>query len=389
MTQMQTVDKAAIRDLAKAHGFELCRFARPEIPEKHADIYEAWIEEGMHGEMDYMSEASRMARRREPGSMLKGVRTVISLGMRHTPPSYSLNEMIRASDRGAIAAYAHGNDYHEGMKKRLKALAVKLDRMLGEHDQRVYVDTAPVLEHALAEKAGLGWQGKHTLTINRQLGSWMMLGELFTTAEIAPDEPASNHCGTCSACIDICPTRAIVAPYTVDARRCISYLTIEFRGFIPREMRPLMGNRIFGCDDCQMICPWNRYATAPDPDLLIPRGENCLPELASLFELDEASFRNRFRKSPVRRVKRAGFLRNVAIALGNSGDEHAVPPLLRALKDVSALVRGHAAWALARLAEGNGKRKIMVHLREGETIENNPKALEEIRLSINEIKGKK
>lgn len=382
-------DKATIRRIAEEHGFELCRFALPAVPEKHADRYEAWVREGMYGEMGYMAEESRITRRKQPGSMLEGVRTVITLGMRHTPPSYSLDEACSARNRGAIAAYAHGDDYHEVVKKRLKALAADLDRMLGKHDQRIYVDTAPVLEHALAESAGLGWQGKHSLTINRQLGSWMMLGELFTTAEIEPDAPATNHCGSCSACIDICPTKAIVAPYVVDARLCISYLTIEYNGHIPRELRPLMGNRIFGCDDCQMVCPWNRHATAPEPDLLMPRGENCLPELASLLELDEAAFRTRFRKSPVKRTGRGGLLRNVAIALGNSGDSSAVPLLLRMLGDESALVRGHAASALAELADGAGAQPIIQQLTKCEAAETDREALEEIRISIREIKEKR
>jgi epoxyqueuosine reductase len=338
--------------------------------------------------MGYMAKEDRAARRREPGSMLKGVRTVITLGMRHTPPSYSLEEGSGAKEHGVIAAYAHGDDYHEVMKKRLKALAADLDRMMGKHDQRVYVDTAPVLEHALAENAGLGWQGKHSLTINRQLGSWMVLGELFTTAEIEPDQATSNHCGSCSACIDICPTKAIVAPYVVDARLCISYLTIEYNGFIPRELRSLMGNRIFGCDDCQMVCPWNRHATAPEPDLLMPRGENCLPELASLLELDEASFRIRFRKSPVKRTGRAGLLRNVAIALGNSGDSRAVSLLLRMLKDESPLVRGHAVWAVAELADSADAHSILQLLMEREAVENDREVLEEIKRSIDRIKEK-
>jgi len=285
-----------------------------------------------------------------------------------------------------IAAYAHGDDYHEVMKKRLKALARDLDKLLGAHDQRVYVDTAPVLEHALAESAGLGWQGKHSLTINKNLGSWMLLGELFTTAELEPDAPASNHCGTCTACIDVCPTKAIVAPYIVDARLCISYLTIEHKGFISRDLRPLMGNRIFGCDDCQMVCPWNRYARAPAPDLLTPRMDNILAELGSLLRFDEEGFRARFRKSPVRRTGRARMLRNVCIAAANSGDTAFVPMLVEALSDADALIRGHAAWALGRLCDAAVRGEVLGALTVAMGSEEDHDVLEEMATTISNIK---
>jgi len=318
--------------------------------------------------------------------MLDDVQTVITVGMRHTPPPYSLESAESEQGRGVIASYAHGDDYHEVVKKRLKALARDLDEMLGKHAQRVYVDTAPVLEHALAENAGLGWQGKHSLTINKELGSWMMLGEVFTTAEIEPDKPANNHCGTCTACMDVCPTKAIVAPYVVDARLCISYLTIEFDGFIPRKLRPLMGNHIFGCDDCQMVCPWNRHAVVPDPDLLVPREENLLPELTSLLQLDDKAFRQRFRKSPVKRTGRGGLLRNVCIAMGNSGDTGFVPALVAALTDTEALIRGHAAWALGQLASLADYGQIGAALEQAIQYEHDKDVLEEIELSIENIK---
>jgi len=378
--------KALIRAKALEHGFDLCHFARPDVSELHRSGYQAWLAAEMHGEMNWMAEESRVERRKQPDSMLDDVQTVITVGMRHTPPPYSLEEAESGQGRGVIASYAHGDDYHEVVRKRLKSLARDLDEMLGKHDQRVYVDTAPVLEHALAEHAGLGWQGKHSLTINRELGSWMMLGEVFTTAEIEPDTPADNHCGTCTACMDICPTNAIVAPYVVDARLCISYLTIEFDGFIPRELRPLMGNHIFGCDDCQMVCPWNRHAVAPDSDLLVPREENLLPELTSLLQLDDESFRQRFRKSPVKRTGRGGLLRNVCIAMGNSGDTDFVPVLMEALGDTEALIRGHAAWALGRLASRTNHGQISAVLEQGKQRENDVNALEEIELTIDNIK---
>ena len=345
----QSMSKEVIRELATKHGFELCGFSRPQFSGKHSQGLDSWVNAEMHGEMGYMAEASRIERRKQPESMLDGTKTVISIGMRHASPSYLLEKAKLDRSRGVIAAYAHGDDYHEVMKKRLKAFARDLDKLMGVHEQRVYVDTAPVLEHALAEEGGLGWQGKHTLTINRELGSYLMLGEIFTTADIEPDEGAGFHCGSCTACIDICPTKAIVAPFVVDARLCISYLTIEYRGFIPLELRTLMGNRIFGCDDCQMACPWNIKAKPMTLDHLTPRNENMLPQLAKLFELDEEQFRKRFLKSPVKRSGRAGLLRNVAIAMGNSEDRSFLPLLLKALDEEESLIRGHSAWAIANI----------------------------------------
>jgi len=340
----------SIRKMALKHGFERCCFSSPKFDKAHPAALDSWLSQGMHGDMAWMAEESRVARRKAPESMLEGVRTVISVAMRYLPPPYTLEEAEMAKNSGVISTYAHGVDYHEVMKKRLKSLARDLDGLLGPHEQRVYVDTAPVLEHALAETSGLGWQGKHTLTLDRELGSWFFLGELFTTAVIELDEKASIHCGTCAACIDSCPTKAIIAPFVVDARLCLSYLSIEYQGLIPRELRSLMGNRIYGCDDCQMVCPWNRDAKAPNTDILEARGENILPKLAMLLQLDDVAFRNRFRKSPVKRIGRAALLRNVCVAMGNSGDAVFVPLLTVALDDNAALIRSHAAWALVRLA---------------------------------------
>jgi len=390
MTRQQPSDiRQQIRDLAGAYGFELCRFTRPAIGPVHATALDAWTAAGMHGDMGYMAEPERTARRKAPGRMLDGVRTVITVGMRHVPPPYTLDRASQARSRGVIAAYAHGDDYHDVMKRRLKALAGELDRRLGTHAQRVYVDTAPVLEHALAAEGGLGWQGKHTLTIHRHLGSWLLLGEIFTTAELAPDAAASFHCGSCTACLDVCPTRAIVAPFVVDARRCISYLTIEHRGFIPQPLRPLMGNRIFGCDDCQAICPWNRHAHAPEPDLLVSRQENILPALADLLALDERMFRERFRKSPVRRTGRAGLLRNVAIAMGNSGEAGFIPALVHALEDHEPLVRGHAAWALARLCPQHRRGEIIGQLRYHADRETHAEVRKELAIAIKNMEDAK
>ncbi len=355
----------------------------------HAKALQRWLDANMQGDMAWMGEETRLQRRMTPETMLESVRSVISVAMRYTPPACSLDEACAAPGRGVITAYAHGDDYHEVMKKRLKALARDLDALLGQHEQRVFVDTAPVLEHALAENAGLGWQGKHSLSIHRQLGSWFLLGEIFTTAELEVDEPAENHCGACTACIDICPTRAITAPYVVDARLCISYLTIEYDGFIAQRLRPLMGNRIYGCDDCQLICPWNNQAIRterwPD-DLLKPKKENNLPDLASLLRLDDEGFRRRFRKSPVRRARRRGLLRNVCIAMGNSADAGFIPELMRALHDDEPLVRGHAAWALGQLADRGGDDAVADALERLRDNEKEYDVREEFRLAIEQIR---
>jgi len=381
--------KATIRAKAVQHGFALCCVTRPQAGRMHADALQGWVDAGMQGDMGWMAEKSRLQRRMNPSSMLTEASSVITLAMRYTPPAYDLAEASAATVRGVVSAYAHGDDYHEVMKKRLKALAADLDALLGKHDQRVFVDTAPVLEHALAESAGLGWQGKHTLTIHRQLGSWFLLGEIFTTAVIEPDAPAVNHCGSCSACIDVCPTAAIIAPYVVDARLCISYLTIEFDGFIPHALRSLMGNRIYGCDDCQLVCPWNEHAgkgAALEDDLLKPRGENHLPDLVSMLQLDEGSFRLHFRKSPVRRTGRRGLLRNVCIAMGNSGDAGFIPHLTAVLADAEPLIRGHAVWAIGQLASQENRADMLDVIVRMNAAEKNDAVREEISLTMQHIR---
>lgn len=378
-----------VRAKAIEHGFSLCRITRPAIRPAHVAALHSWLEKGMQGEMAWMAEPVRLQRRMDPVSMLDGVRSVLTLAMRYTAPPCGPDETTVITGCGVISAYAHGDDYHDVMKKRLKALARDLDILLGPYDQRIYVDTVPVLEHALAEAAGLGWQGKHSLTIDRKLGSWFLLGEIFTTAELVPDMAADNHCGRCTACISSCPTGAIVAPYVVDARRCISYLTIEFDGFIPHELRPLMGNRIYGCDDCQMVCPWNGHAAglAESPeDHLKPRRENHLPELASLLRLDEDGFRRRFAKSPVRRSRRSRLLRNVCIAMGNSGRAAFVPLLLSVLADPEPLIRGHAVWALAQLAEDGGRTMILSAMAEMREREKNDAVVRELLLADQQIR---
>jgi len=387
--------KTQIRLKAQEYGFDLCRVTRPQVDAVHADALQSWVDEDMQGDMAWMGEETRLQRRKEPQSMLDDVRSVITVAMCYTAPEYSLAQADEQSGLGVITAYAHGDDYHDVMKKRLKSLARDLDVLLGRHDQRVFNDTAPVLEHALAASAGLGWQGKHTLTIHRELGSWFLLAEIFTTAELAPDEPAINHCGSCSSCMDVCPTNAIVAPYVVDARLCISYLTIEFDGFIPHDLREKMGNRIYGCDDCQQVCPWNGHAVKSGElekillnrgDFLKPRGENILPDLASLLSLNVEGFRDSFRKSPIKRTKRAGLLRNVCIAMGNSANRGFITDLLMVLGDEEPLIRGHAVWALAKLAGPNEREKLLDHLLDMQVVEQDDRVQDELTASINDLR---
>ncbi len=367
-----TSTKKEILSLAQQHGFALCAFTQPQVDALNQAALDRWVDAKMYGDMDYMGEEVRTHRRKNPATMLDDIQTVISLGMPYSPPNH---ENARPQ-QGIIASYARGDDYHELMKKKLKALARDLDALLGEHGQRVYVDTAPVLEHALAAKGGLAWQGKHSLSINREYGSWFFLAELFTTANIAPDTEATLHCGTCTDCIPACPTGAIVSPYIVDARLCISYLTIEFKGFIPENLRKPMGNRIFGCDDCQTVCPWNGKVEAPQNDFLKPREDTFLPDLAMLLSLDDEDFRQMFRKSAIKRSKRAGLLRNVCIAMGNSGDTDFVPQLLDVLNDAEPLIRGHAVWALQQLAAND--EKVQQHIQVLKDNEQNNDVLEEI-----------
>ncbi len=287
------------------------------------------------------------ARRGNPRALWPEVGSVIMLGLNYGQDSDPL-AMLRRRDRGAISVYARGDDYHDIIKPRLKALARWLTAQAGG-DAKVFVDTAAVMEKPLAAAAGIGWQGKHTNLVSRQFGSWLFLGAIFTTLELPPDTPEIDHCGSCHACLDICPTAAFPAPYRLDARRCISYLTIEHKGPIPRELRTPIGNRIFGCDDCLAVCPWNKFAQAGRENKLAARPELTAPRLADLARLDDAAFRQLFSKSPLKRTGRTRFVRNVLIAIGNSGDAALAPEAIRLLDDPSPLVRGAAVWALSRL----------------------------------------
>jgi len=338
-----------IRERAKAEGFNVVRIADARADPENAARLTAFLDAGQHGDMAWMTDRAHW--RADPQSLRPQARSVIVLGLNYGPETDPLAILTR-KDRAAISAYAQGDDYHAVVKKKLKALAGYIFQTHGA-EVKVFVDTAPVMEKPLAQKAGIGWQGKHTNLVSREFGSWLFLGSVFTTLELPPDTPEEDHCGNCHACLDICPTRAFPAPYRLDARRCISYLTIEHKGAIPREFRAAMGNRIYGCDDCLAVCPWNKFATRAAEIRLQARQELQAPPLAMLATLDDAAFRTLFRKSPVKRIGRERFLRNVMIAIGNSGDEGLAEPARSALDDASPLVRGAAVWALSRLMPEN------------------------------------
>jgi epoxyqueuosine reductase len=308
---------------------------------------ESFIADGAHGDMDWLASSS--VRRASPLALWRDVRSIIMLGMNYGPDTDPL-AILKARDRAAISIYAQGNDYHDLIKTRLKELARWLTVNAGG-DVKVFVDTAAVMEKPLAASGGLGWQGKHTNLVSRQYGSWLFLGSIFTTIDLAADAPAADSCGHCRACLDICPTAAFPAPYRLDARRCISYLTIEHKGPIPRELRAPMGNRIYGCDDCLAVCPWNKFASQGREAKLAARGVLRAPRLADLARLDDAQFRSLFSKTAIKRTGRARFVRNVLIAIGNSGDSTLAGEAERLLGDASPLVRGAAVWALSRLLQ--------------------------------------
>ena len=313
----------------------------PQLPERLG----TWLAEGRQGSMEWM--ADRADERADPARLWPEVRSIILLGMNYGPAEDPLASLARP-ERATISVYARNRDYHDIIKGKLKQVASLL-ASAGEADVKVFVDTAPVMEKPLAEAAGLGWQGKHTVLVSRAFGSWLFLGAIFTTAELPADAPEEDHCGSCRRCLDICPTAAFPAPYVLDARRCISYLTIEHKGPIPRDLRPLMGNRVFGCDDCLAVCPWNKFAQEAREARLAARPELTAPSLAALARLDDAAFRQLFAGSPVKRTGRERFIRNVLVAIGNSGLPELAESAFPLLDDPSVLVRGTAVWALSRL----------------------------------------
>ena len=325
-----------------AVGITGCDLSAAEI------ALQQWLEMGFHGEMDYM--ATHGTKRSRPAELVTGTRRVISARLDYFPPgSADAEKVLGQPDSAYIARYALGRDYHKVMRARLQQLADRISEAVGEHRYRVFADSAPVMEVELASRSGLGWRGKHTLLLSRDHGSWFFLGEIYTDLPLPVDAAETNHCGTCQACIDICPTAAIVLPYRLDARRCISYLTIEHKGSIPEALRPLIGNRIYGCDDCQLACPWNRFAKiSPLPDFAVRHGLD-QPSLVELFSWSETEFDHRLAGSAIRRIGHERWLRNIAVALGNAPPSDAVRNALAArLEHPSALVREHVQWALSR-----------------------------------------
>ncbi|MBV2186076.1 MAG: tRNA epoxyqueuosine(34) reductase QueG [Rhizobium sp.] len=339
---------AFIRKEAEAQGFELCRITRPEaIPEAPARL-SAYIEAGFHGAMEWMPETRE--RRSDPRVLWGDVRSIVMFGMNYGPdldPRY----LQAKPDKGAISVYARNRDYHDVMKGRLKEIATRFAARAGV-DVKVFVDTAPVMEKPLAAAAGLGWQGKHTNLVSRDYGSWLFLGSLFTTADLEIDAPEVDHCGSCRSCLDACPTEAFPAPYKIDARRCISYLTIEHKGRIDPALRAAFGNRIYGCDDCLSACPWNKFAQSAREMKLQARPDLIEPDLAFLLSLDDPTFRSFFSGSPVKRIGRNRFVRNCLIAAGNSNLPDLIPACLPLIGDAAPEVRGMAVWALSRLLPG-------------------------------------
>ena len=351
--------KECIAHEANALGFEVVHFANADPPPGASAGLDAFLALGRHGDMEWL--AANPARRKSPRAIWPDVKSIIMLGLSYGPERDPL-EVLGERSRGAISVYAQGADYHDVIKSKLETLASRVQD-LTNGDVKIFVDTAPVMEKPIAASAGLGWQGKHTNLVSRDFGSWLFLSSIFTTAEITPDSPEEDHCGACRRCLDVCPTHAFVAPYQLDARACISYLTIEHKGHIAPEFREAMGNRIFGCDDCLAVCPWNKFATVARDAKLSVRAESDNPPLAELLSLDEAAFRRRFRGTPIKRTGRDRFLRNVLIAAGNSGDETLVLQVQQHLGDASPLVRAMAVWALSRLAPGRASSLRTSHAR--------------------------
>jgi epoxyqueuosine reductase len=344
--------KATIRKLALDLGFEDCRFTTADPPATSAR-FEHWLASGRHGEMGYLERNAH--KRVDPQQVLAGTRSVITLAASYARRSPGTQPAPNSGNlpppgSGRIARYARYADYHDVLAAPLKSLTQRVNE-LGGHDTRSlwYVDTGPLLERDLAQRSGLGFVGKHTNLISRQLGNWFFLSEIITTLELEPDPPERNHCGSCTCCLTACPTQAITAPFQLDARRCISYLTIELKGPIPHELRPAIGNRIYGCDDCLEACPWNRFAREGRLLQKHARSDLDTPALIELLSLDNAAFQHRFQHTPIYRIKRRGFLQNVCVALGNVGDESALPALRRAASGAEPLIAEHALWALEQI----------------------------------------
>ncbi|MFC3723818.1 tRNA epoxyqueuosine(34) reductase QueG [Neoaquamicrobium sediminum] len=364
---LKPVSKDRLRDFlnleAKRQGFDSIAVASPDSVPLAPRRLAHYVDKGRHGTMEWIAETA--ARRGDPRALWPEVRSIVMLAMNYGPDTDPLALLAR-KERAAISVYARHRDYHDVIKGRLKEIAQKFAARSGA-DVKVFVDTAPVMEKPLAEAAGIGWQGKHTNLVSREYGSWLFLGSIFTSAYLSPDAAERDHCGSCRACLEICPTDAFPAPYQLDARRCISYLTIEHKGPIPREFRAAIGNRIYGCDDCLAVCPWNKFASAASEAKLTAREDLKEPRLADLLQLDDPAFRALFSGSPVKRIGRDRFIRNVLVAAGNSGETALIPPVQTLLGDPSPLVRGMAVWALSRLLDGDAFEMLMADHRAGET----------------------
>ncbi|MCW8090777.1 tRNA epoxyqueuosine(34) reductase QueG [Alteromonas sp. ASW11-130] len=357
MSTINSVDLVQLANDIKAWGRKL-GFQQVGISDidlsKHEAALQAWLDNGYHGNMAYME--SHGMKRARPNELVPGTLRVISVRMDYLPPDASFAANLKNENKGYVSRYAVGRDYHKLIRKRLKKLSEKILEQCSHLESRPFVDSAPVLEHALAEKAGIGWTGKHSLTLNRHAGSWFFLGELFVNLPLPVDSPVEEGCGSCTACMTICPTNAIVAPYKVDARKCISYLTIEFDGIIPEQLRELMGNRIYGCDDCQLICPWNRYASVTEEVDFYPREKLHGRPLIELFEWTEEEFLTNTEGSAIRRIGYQKWLRNIAVAMGNARyDEAIVTSLINKLGDTTELVKHHVEWALLKQAQNRAK----------------------------------
>jgi epoxyqueuosine reductase len=339
--------KAEIRATALALGFDAVGFAEAHLPEEARERLDRFLAAGMHGEMGWM--ADRAEQRAHPRSLWPEAVSAVCLGLSYAPEGDPLATLARR-DRGSISVYARNRDYHDLLKKRLKALGRWMAQRWRGTALKVFVDTAPVMEKPLAQRAGIGWQGKHTNLVSRRYGSWLFLGEILCTLPLPPDPPEADHCGSCRRCLSICPTDAFPAPYRLDARRCISYLTIEHAGPIPEEFRAPMGNRIYGCDDCLAVCPWNKFARAHSEPAFAPRAELDSPRLTELASLDDAAFRALFSGSPVKRIGRDRFLRNVLVAIGNSADPALRTTAQEHADDLNPVVADAARWAAERLA---------------------------------------
>ncbi|MBN9032745.1 MAG: tRNA epoxyqueuosine(34) reductase QueG [Rhizobiales bacterium] len=349
---------------AKAIGFDLCRITRPDAIPQTPERLAAFLGAGYHGTMAWMAETQ--ARRADPRVLWGDVRSIVLFGLNYGPET-DPRAVLEKPDRAAISVYARNRDYHDIIKGRLKEIATRFAAR-SKQDVKVFVDTAPVMEKPLAAAAGLGWQGKHTNLVSRDFGSWLFLGSMFTTADLVADEPEQDRCGSCHACLSSCPTDAFPAPYRIDARRCISYLTIEHKGVIDPALRVRMGNRIYGCDDCLAACPWNKFAAAASEMKLKAREDLNEPAIADLLKLTDGEFRAFFSGSPVKRIGRDRFVRNVLIAAGNSGDRSLIAPCRALLEDAAPVVRAMAVWALSRLMAAQEFETLSLY-REAETDE--------------------